>query len=132
VKIRVEQNKNYLKQMISKVQQEIKDLEELKKRIYNGDFFANTNGNVSFDPTTVNSKIIDLTKEKITLENSLEVANSVQVIEGFTTFEKPIRPKRSISLSAGATLGLIFAGIFIGFKIIRKTLQLADAAKQTP
>ena len=40
-------------------------------------------GNVMFDPTIVNSKIVELTKEKITLQNNLALVNSVQVIEGF-------------------------------------------------
>jgi hypothetical protein len=132
VKIRVAHNKNFLRQMIAKLQSEIKDLEDLKIRIQNGNFFESARGNVSFDPTTVNSKILELTEKRINLENSLEVANSVHVIEEFNTFEKPIQPKLSLSLVAGSTLGLIFAAIFIGFKIIRKTLQLADAAKQTP
>ncbi len=54
-------------------------------------FFKATDGNVMFDPTAVNSKIIELTKEKINLQNALALANSVQVIEGFTKFESPVQ-----------------------------------------
>ena len=51
--------------------------------------FREAKGNVMFDPTIVNSKIVELTKEKITLQNSLALANSVQVVEGFSRFERP-------------------------------------------
>ena len=130
VKVRVEQNRSYLKQMISKVDEEIKDMEELKKSISNGSFFQNIRGNLMFDPTTVNSKILELTKEKINLQNSLVLVNSVQVIEGFTKFDRPTKPKLSISLVVGSVLGLFAVALLIAFKSIRKLLRMADAAKQ--
>jgi hypothetical protein len=129
-KVRVEQNKSYLTQMISKVEEEIRELEELKKNISNGTFFQAVKGNMMFDPTTVNSKILELTKERITLQNSLALANSVQVIEGFAKFDSPSKPKLSVSLFAGATMGLFISGIFIAFKSIRKLLRMADATRQ--
>ena len=73
--------------MIASVDKEIKDMEQLKARIANGEFFQATKGNVMFDPTTVNSKIIELTERKIDYENKLQLSNSVQVIEGFTRFQ---------------------------------------------
>jgi hypothetical protein len=129
VKVRVEQNKNYLIQMIAKVDEEIKDMEILKQKIITGEFFQKTQGNVMFDPTTVNSKILELTKERINLRNNLELANSVQVIEGFTKYERPVRPRLSVSLVSGSFVGLIFVSILIAFKSIRKVLRMADAAK---
>ncbi len=111
VKIRVEQNKNYLKQMLAKLEQEIKDMEEFKLKIFNGEFFQSAKGNVMFDPTIVNSKILELTKEKINLQNNLALANSVQVIEGFTTFERPSSPKLSISLMCRIFRRIVFCGI---------------------
>ena len=130
VKVRVEQNKNFLKQVVEKIDNEIKDMENLKTRISNGEFFQNAKGNVSFDPTVVNSKILDLTKEKINLQNQFILANSVQVIEGFTAFETPSKPKLSISLVAGAGIGLVFVAFVIAFKSIRTVFRLADASKQ--
>ncbi len=130
VKVRVQQNKSYLTQTIKKIEQEVAELENLKVKIYNGEFFQNLSGNLLFDPTTVNSKILELTKEKINLQNSLELVNSVQVIEGFNRFEKPIRPKLSISIALGATIGLILAGLLILFKAVRRLLEIADATEQ--
>jgi hypothetical protein len=131
VKVRVDQNKQYLKQVISKLDEEIRDLETLKAKISNGNFFQETKGSVMFDPTTVNSKILELTKEKINLQNAFTLANSVHVIEGFTEFKKPNKPRLMVSMLSGALIGLFFVGIVIAFKSIRKLLRMADAAKQS-
>ncbi len=130
-KVRVEQNKSYLKQMISKIEEEIKHLEQMKKNIADGTFFEKTKGSVMFDPTTVNSKIIELTEKKIANQNAFALANSVQVIEGFAKFDRPTKPKLSISIFVGAMIGLFFSAMFIAFKSIRKLLRMADATKQT-
>lgn len=128
VKVRVEQRKKYLDQMIAKVDQEIKDMEEFKKRIMNGSFFEAVKGDVMFDPTSVNSKILELTKEKLTLMNTRELANSVQVIEGFAQFEEPSSPKLAVALASGSTIGLFFVAILLAIKSVRKLLRMADAA----
>ncbi|MGE0588257.1 MAG: Wzz/FepE/Etk N-terminal domain-containing protein [Cyclobacteriaceae bacterium] len=126
VKVRVDQRKNYYKSLIQKVEDEIKSLEGFKTRIYDGKFLENTGGNLMFDPTEVNSKIVELSKEKGSLLMSLELVNSVQLVEGFTSFEKPVWPKKSVSLAAGATLGLFLVGALIAFKSIRKLVRFAE------
>lgn len=126
VRIRVEHNKSYIKQMIAKVQKEIESLENFKSSVYDGKFFQSVKGGVMFDPTTVNTKIIDLTKEKINLEQSLEMVNSVEIINGFTKFDKPIWPKKSVSMVAGATFGLFLVGLLIAIKSIRKLVKFAE------
>lgn len=130
VKVRVEQNKRYFEQTISKLEQEIKDMEMLKQKISTGAFFQSNTGNIMFDPTTVNSKILELTKEKINLENNLALVNSVQIIEGFTPFQRPSSPRLSVSLISGSLIGLFFVSFLIAFKSIRKIIRMADAAKQ--
>ena len=130
VKVRVDQNKKYLSLMIAKVDEEIKDMEMLKGKIISGEFFQRTQGNVMFDPTTVNSKILELTKERINLQNNLELVNSVQVIEGFTKYQRPVRPKLSLSLISGSFVGLVFVSLLIAFKSVRRILRMADAAKK--
>jgi len=128
VKIRVKQNERYLSETISKLEQEIKDIQELKLKISNGEFFEKAKGNVMFDPTIVNSKIVELTKEKLTLQNSLALVKSVQVVEGFSRFERPSAPKLSLSLIAGSFVGLFFVAALIVIKSVRKVLQLAETS----
>lgn len=129
-RVRVEQDKKYLDGMIAKVDQEIKDMERFKEKIVSGAFYETVKGNVMFDPTTVNSKILELTKEKLTLQNNLEVINSVHVIEGFSQFGRPSSPQLSVSLVSGSLVGLFFVGCLIAFKSIRRLLRMAEAAKQ--
>ncbi|MEQ8363088.1 MAG: Wzz/FepE/Etk N-terminal domain-containing protein [Cyclobacteriaceae bacterium] len=126
VRIRVDQRKKYYSDLIKKVDNEITSLEEFKNRIYNGKFFENTRGNIMFDPTEVNTKIVELSKERGGLVMALETANSVQVVESFTQFDKPIWPKKSVSLAAGATLGLFLVSLMIAFKSIRKLVRFAE------
>ncbi len=126
VKIRVEQRKNYYDELIKKVEVEIQSLEGFKERIYKGNFFESAKGSVMFDPTIVNSKILELNKEKISLQNGLQLVSSIQVVEGFTKFEKPVWPKKFVSLAAGAALGSFLVGILIAFKSLRKLVRFAE------
>lgn len=127
VKIRVEQRIKYFTQIIEKIDKELIDLNELKSKIANGQMSQTGKDNlVLFDPTTVNSKILDLNKEKINLQNSLETVNSIQLIEGFTVFKKPVSPKLSISLAAGASFGLFLVFIIIAIKSLNKIITLSE------
>ncbi len=127
VKIRVNQRKKYYAEIIEKIDKELLDLNELKTRIANGQMTQSGKENlVLFDPTTVNSKILDLNKEKINLQNSLETVNSIQLVEGFTVFKKPVSPKLSISLAGGAIIGLIFVGMLLTLQSLRKIVSLSE------
>jgi len=127
VKIRVEQRKKYYTQVIEKIDKELVDLNDLKSRITNSQVTQSNKDNlILFDPTTVNTKVLDLNKEKINLQNSLETVNSVQLVEGFTVFEKPVSPKLSISLVAGSSFGLFFVALLIAFKSLRTIVSLSE------
>ncbi|MEO8471035.1 MAG: hypothetical protein ABI477_02540 [Chryseolinea sp.] len=126
VKVRVAQLKAYLTQMVASTEKEIKALEDMKTSISTGVFFQSAKGNVMFDPTVVNSKILELIDKKIGYENSLRLSDSVQVIEGFTSFEQQKSPKLLVSLISGAGLGMIFILIIVCYKSIRVILTKAD------
>lgn len=127
VKLRVDAKRKMHKEVIAKIDEEIKSLESFKTEIGDGSFFSRTKGDVMFDPTTVNSKIVGLTQEREALEEKLTLISSVEVVEGFTQFDKPVWPKKSVSLAAGATLGLFLVGIMIALKSIRKLVRFAEA-----
>ncbi len=127
VKIRVEQKRKFNNKIIEKIDLELTDLEKLKDRITEGSLTQHTKENlILIDPTTVHSKIIDLNKERIDLQNSLEIVNSVQVVEGFTVFNKPTSPKLSLSLIAGFSFGVFFVALFITFKAVRSVLKFSE------
>jgi uncharacterized protein involved in exopolysaccharide biosynthesis len=127
VRIRVELKKKYTIEIIKKIEEELLALEQLKIKITNGEFVRGAKGNlVLFDPTTVHSKIVELNKERTLLKNTLETINSIQLVEGFTVFEKPVSPKLSYSLAGGASFGLFFVGMVIAFKGIRKMINFSE------
>jgi hypothetical protein len=133
VKIRVDQKRKYYLQIIEKIDKELIDLAELKNNITSGKMSQSGKDNlILFDPTTVNTKILELNKEKINLQNDLETVNSVQLVEGFTVFEKPVSPKLSISLVAGASVGLFFVALIIAFKSLRKIVRLSEEKLANP
>lgn len=127
VKIRVRQRENYYKSMIEKVGQEISSLDSLKKRLFSGQpIYSKSAEMMLVDPTNIYSKIIELNKEQITYRNGLELVNSIQLVEGFTVYNKPVSPKLSISLIAGSSLGIFFVFVLIAFKAIRKLVKLSE------
>jgi hypothetical protein len=133
VKIRVDQNRKYYNQIIEKIDKELIDLVELKITINSGKISQTGKDNlVLFDPTTVNSKILELNKEKIKLQNALETVNKFQLVDGFIVFEKPVSPQLSVSLAAGASMGLIFVALFLGFKSLRKIIRLSEEKLANP
>jgi hypothetical protein len=56
----------------------------------------------------------------------LETVNSIQLMEGFTVFEKPVSPKLSISLAAGSSLGLFFVVLMLAIKSLQKIVSLSE------
>lgn len=130
VKTRVEQRKKYYSSLITKIDRELSDLEILKSKIMEGRISnGSKDGMLLLDPTAVNSKIIDLSKEQLSFKNALELVNSAQLVEGFTIFDKPSSPKLSISLASGASLGLFFVIAIIAIKGFRQMVRLANSTE---
>ncbi len=123
---RINQRKNYYKELIEKSEKEIQDLENLKTSVSKGDLFSNLKGNVTFDPTVINSKILDLTKEKIDYENALALASSLQVIEGFNVSTQPSTPRTLFFVVGGAFIGLVIASAIIWSLHIVKEVRLHE------
>jgi len=127
VKIRVRQRQEYFKAMIEKVGQEISSLDSLKRRLFTGKpIYSKSAEMMLVDPTNIYSKIIELNKEQINYKNGLELVNSIQLVEGFTIYKKPVSPKLSISLASGASLGIFFVFALMAIKGLRKLVELSE------
>lgn len=123
VKTRVRQREQTYRLLISKLDEEIQSLDSLKDRLFQGKpVYAKSSEMMLVDPTNIYSKIIELNRQQIDYKNSLELFNSIQLIEGFTPFKKPASPKLSIMLLAGFALGFFGA---IGILTTRQLLKLA-------
>jgi LPS O-antigen subunit length determinant protein (WzzB/FepE family) len=124
VKVRVRQRKDYYNAMIEKVGVEIQSLDSLKRRLFLGQpVYSKSAEMLLVDPTNIYSKIIELNKEQINYKNSLELVDSIQLVEGFTPFEKPASPKLSILLIIGFVGGFLFS---IAFLLMSHLFKLAN------
>jgi hypothetical protein len=121
--VRVRQRKDYYEQLQKEVDKELKSLEDFKQSIYSGKFIEQAKGNIMFDPTTVNSKIIELKKERINYLNSLELVNSVQVVEGFTKFDRPVNGRKFLSAFVGGMAGCILAFMIMGIRALNVAVK---------
>jgi len=125
VKIRVKQRKEMNLRLIEKIGSEISSLDSLKRRLFAGlPVYSKGSEMLLVDPTNIYSKIIELNKEQINYKNALELADSIQLVEGFTVFQKPSEPKLYLLLAIG-----IFGGFFvsIGLQVFNQYLKLANS-----
>lgn len=111
VKKRVELKKERYANLIKKTRLDIQEMDSLKENFLSGTVFNQKSGSnvVFFDPTEVYTKVMSLYKEEITYMQELELIDSIQVIEGFTNFNKPIAPRRLRSIAIGLVIGFIIA-----------------------
>jgi len=123
VKIRVDQRKAYYLQLIRDLDQELQSLETLKQNNYSGNFIERAKGNVMFDPTTVNSKIIALKEDRIIYSNNLELVNSVQIVEGLTENNHLVSEPRKFTMVSCGLIGLILAFLVIGSRALYDAIK---------
>jgi hypothetical protein len=126
VKIRVEQRKEYYKTLIFEVEKQIKSLEELKSNVYSGKFFEGSKGTINFDPTTVNTKIIELSKDRLEYKNRLQLVNSIEVVESFTPHYRPVTGKKTRSSALGALVGILVAISIVALKSLDKAMDRTE------
>lgn len=126
--LREKERKKVLQGMIDKSTEEISELEKLRIQFLKGELFQKSSAaTIMFDPTVINVRILDLTREKLENLNALAVSSHVQLIQGFTNFKKPISPKISISLAGGVSIGILFVIALITFKSFRKLYRFSEA-----
>lgn len=120
VKVRVRQRQVYYSNLVAKIKEEINSLDSLKDKLFQGKtVYAKGVEIMVLDPTKIHSEIVDLTKQKLEYENSLELVESIQVVEGFATFSKVTNPKLSVVLIAGVVGGFFIGLLFICFQWFR-------------
>jgi LPS O-antigen subunit length determinant protein (WzzB/FepE family) len=131
-KIRVEQSKDYIMQMIKKLDEEIASVESFKTSFYggSGSFFEKNKASILISPTDINARIIELTKEKISLQNQLINVRAIELIQSFTPSVHPSWPKKGLSLAAGSFFGLVLVFLVIAFKSIRSLVRYAEATEK--
>lgn len=120
-KSKEKERKMFYQGMIDQTTFELNELEKLRARFLEGKLYNGLEAKtILFDPTSINSRILDLTREKLNNQIKLSSLDTIQLIQGFTNFSKPIGPSLLKNVGGGAIVGLFLALITIAFKAFRK------------
>ncbi|MFZ6011211.1 MAG: hypothetical protein ACOYXT_12765 [Bacteroidota bacterium] len=112
VKFKVDQKRRYFANLIAKVKSEIAKLDALKEKIALGQYKPDA-GLYLLDPTNPFSRSVELYKQQLDYENSLELVNSIKVIDNFTAHRKPIKPRLEVILLGSLLAGIVLATIVL-------------------
>jgi hypothetical protein len=104
--------KNLYEGIYLKIEDEINDLEKLRKVISEEPSSAERNKTL-VELTKINSEVVDLTRLKFCYKDSLDQANKISEINGFAIITAP-RPYKLIV--TGIAIGLLIGLIIIWFK----------------
>jgi len=121
VKPRVRQREVMYRTLIEELDSEIKSLEILKDRFVKGESFSSGgSGMLLVDPANIYSTLVDLTRQKLEYQNSLELFYSIQLVDGFTPFKNPVSPKLYLNLLIGFAAGFLLTLLLIVFRLLLK------------
>lgn len=123
VKKRIDLRKIRLKALIDQMDSEGLELDSLKDLINTKLINGDRNNLVLLDPSNVYEQAIKTYKEELIYQERLALIESIQLIEGFTAFNKPLRPRLILSLAVGLFTVLILAFAFICFRETRLYLK---------
>jgi hypothetical protein len=126
-KSKEKERKLFYQGMIDLTTFELGELEKLRVLFLEGKLYNGLEGKtILFDPTSINSRILDLTREKLNNQIKLSAIDTIQLIQGFTNFTKPIGPSLLRNIGGGAIVGLFGALMALAYKAFRRAEQLAD------
>ena len=128
VKKRVDLRKQRYQALMAKASEQIREIDSLKDKL-NERILARGAGNdiLLLNPTNIYTTALSLYKEELSYIENLELIDSIQIIEGFTAFNNPVKPKLRVSLIGGFGSGLFLAIALIVFQEIRNYLKKLEA-----
>jgi len=128
VKERVETKKENLNDLISKVTQEITNLDSTKKTVT--DIIRNKNTSTSsllIDVSGINSEWVELNEKLLDYKEELKFIGAVQVLQSFNKSSKPEEPKILKSLFFGLAFGAFLGYLIALYKNLRLSIQSRSA-----
>ena len=130
IKQRLAARRSDLSELIRKVEEEIAKLDSTKTQIENilvGK--EKSSSSVIIDISTINRQLIDMTEKLLSLRQELKFTSAVQVLQGFSKFNKPSDPKLIPLIVLGLILFLGIAYIIALISSVNETLK--RRSKQT-
>jgi hypothetical protein len=111
--------KRRLNSLKNRIAGEIAQLDSVKLSLQNLIRRGGNNSNAFIaEPGTINKEIVQLYTQQLTIEESLQFIENIQVITGFDRRENPDFPKLPLCLIAGAVLGLLLALVVTFFRAL--------------
>lgn len=104
-------------EMISRINQELKAMEEIKATTVSG---TKANNYTFFDPSYLFDKSVNLYNQKLQYEISLEEAKGVHLVKGFGSLTQDARMSKTLVAAIGIVVGLV---LFVVFVMITEFLQ---------
>lgn len=121
IKKRVDENRKKYEGLIKALDKEIKRLDTLKNKVSSGTLTNARIGNVSFlDVSGLYGMTAHLIEKKYDYMIELATVDSVQVIEDFTPYDKPVWPRLSIVLATSLALAGFVMFIFLSYKAFQR------------
>jgi hypothetical protein len=128
IRNRVETQKENLRLLKTKINNEIAELDSIKlslsKMLRSG---GNNATPFLTDPGSINVDIVTLYERNLQIDEDIRFIDEIQVIEGFTKYSKPDSPKLIICLIGGLALGIMLAFMYIFLKKVQANLQTIPA-----
>ena len=126
VKLRVALKRDEYKNLIEKIDGEIRGLDSMKTDIgntLNSSKKMNQSSLFFLNGADFYKQTIELYREKFETETELGIVKSIQLIDPFSPFKKPVSPKLSVSLVAAMTLGLFILAGILGIKVLKRASE---------
>ena len=118
IKKRVEENRKKYEGLIAALDREIRLMDTLKVKIEKGTFVTSkANGISLIDVSKLYEVSADLHEKKLNWVIELAIVDSVQVVEDFSTYSKPVWPKLSIVLLASLVLAMLILFLIFSYRI---------------
>jgi hypothetical protein len=124
IKERLEQRRSDLKELIGEVENEIQKLDSTKiqvEKIIEGK--QKSSSSVIIDVSSINRQLIDMNEKLLGYKQDLRFTNAVQIIQGFSKFNKPSDPKLIPLIALGLILFLGIAYIIALISSINESLK---------
>ena len=120
VKVKTKQREELGIAVVNKIDKELRLIDSLKQMLFqSGQFKAEK---LMFDPAKLFTEGVELTKLRWEAQQALELASSINLVEGFTAFQKPKSPKLSVMIVLGFFLGMFGA---VGLLTLRHLIKMA-------
>ncbi len=132
VRKRIEIKKGNLEALIKHVHQERLEIDSVRQNL-TGSMVAKGDGLnvIMIDPANMYAGSIAMFEKELELRRELMLIDNIQVIEGFTVFEKPVTPLFRLLL-AGPVIGLLLAVLIIMIKEINKYMKKKEQGTPAP